>query len=349
MTTDHEPPPELDRYSRQIRFAPLGLDGQRRLQQGRVLVLGCGALGTAQADLLVRAGVGFVRLVDRDFVELSNLQRQSLFDEHDVAEALPKAVAAARRLARINSRITIEPVVADVAAETIRPLAHDVDVIVDGTDNFETRYLINDLAVESNKPWVYGGCLGAEGQTMTILPGDTPCLRCVMEEPPPAGAQPTCDLAGVLGPIIHAIAAIQALEVLKILAGRREAVQRGLILLDLWENRVKALKQAPRDPAGCPCCGRREFPWLHGHRAQRAAVLCGRNAVQINPPEPTSVDLAELAARLAPLGTVRQNPFLIRFTAEPYVLTCFPDGRTIVSGTDDPGLARSLVARYLGA
>src|SRR6184192_1141594 len=237
--------PNLDRYSRQMRFAGIGEAGQRKLLDARVTLCGCGALGTVLANSLVRAGVGHLRLVDRDFIETSNLQRQVLFDEHDVAENLPKAEAAARKLAAINSSVYVEPVVTDIDRTNIVALVEDADLILDGTDNFEIRYLINDVAVQLNKPWVYGGCIGSHGQTMTILPGKTPCLRCVFEAAPAPGETGTCETAGVLGPIVNVIASYQAAEAFKILTGRLGALNRELVYIDVWENTVRRIKIAP--------------------------------------------------------------------------------------------------------
>lgn len=341
---------DLSRYARQIRFAPLGEEGQHRLMHSRALVCGCGALGSFAANLLVRAGVGAVRIVDRDFVETSNLQRQVLFDEHDAAAGLPKAVAAAEKLARINSTVRVEPVVADLDPRNIEQLADGADVIVDGTDNFETRFLINDFAVSRRLPWVYGGCLGAEGQTMAILPGEGPCLRCLIPDCPPAGSTPTCDTAGILGPTVGFVASLEALEALKILSGNRAAVSRTLTVVDLWSNRLRQVDVAGlAAQSDCPACRRREFPWLAGRAASRSAVLCGRNAVQLTPAEGSPLDLAALEQRLHGVGDVRRNPYLLRFTAEAYEITVFPDGRAIVAGTDDPATARTVFAKYVGS
>jgi adenylyltransferase/sulfurtransferase len=343
-------PDDLSRYARQMRFAPLGDEGQRRLVQSRALVCGCGALGSFVANLLVRAGVGALRIVDRDFVETSNLQRQVLFDEHDAAAGLPKAVAAAEKLARINSTVRVEPVVADLDPRNIDQLADGADVIVDGTDNFETRFLINDFAVSRRRPWVYGGCLGAEGQMMTILPGEGPCLRCLIPDCPPAGSTPTCDTAGILGPTVGFIASLEALEALKILSGNRAAVSRSLTVVDLWNNRLRQVDVASlAGQTDCPACRRGEFPWLAGRAASRSAVLCGRNAVQLTPVEGPALDLAQLEQRLQGVGDVQRNPYLLRFKADAYEITVFPDGRAIVSGTDDPATARTVFARFVGS
>jgi adenylyltransferase/sulfurtransferase len=340
----------LERYARQVRFAPLGEAGQRRLLASRALVCGCGALGSVIANTLARAGVGKLRIVDRDFLELNNLQRQVLYDEADVAAGLPKAVAAAEKLRQINSTIDIEPIVADIDATNIERLTRDVDVIVDGTDNFEIRFLLNDASLRFGIPWIYGGCLGAEGQTMTILPGETACLRCLMRDVPPAGATDTCDTAGILGPIINVIASIEACEALKILAGRREAASRVLQVVDLWDNRVRqvrldALRAAAAD---CPACSRREFPWLDGQRGSQSAVLCGRNSVQLSFPGREPAPLDRLAEKLAALGAVSRNRYLLRFQVGKFTFTLFADGRAIVGGTSDVAEARSAYARYVG-
>ncbi|MBW8884061.1 MAG: ThiF family adenylyltransferase, partial [Planctomycetia bacterium] len=275
---------QKSRYARQMRFAPLGVEGQRKLLASRALVVGCGALGSVIANTLVRAGVGKLRIVDRDFLELNNLQRQVLYDEDDVSAGLPKAIAAKNRLERINSGVKIEPIVADVDHTNLERLLQDVDCLVDGTDNFETRFLLNDAAVKLGRPWVYGGCIGAEGQTLTILPGQTPCLRCLMPEPPPPGTTPTCDSAGILGTIIGVVASIEANEALKILSGHAEAISRTWTVLDLWDNTVRQIKLDSDRTPDCPCCGRHEFPWLAGERGSHTAVLCGRNAVQLSFP-----------------------------------------------------------------
>ncbi len=342
--------PDLSRYVRQMRFAPLGEAGQESIARGRALIVGCGALGSVIANTLGRAGVGKLRIVDRDFLELNNLQRQVLYDEADVASGLPKAIAAANKLRAINSQIEVEPIVADISAANIVELMQDVDVVVDGTDNFETRYLINDAALKLSTAWIYGGCIGAEGQSMTILPGETPCLRCLMPEAPPPGATPTCDSAGILGPIINVIASIEAMEALKILAGHRAATSRVLTVIDLWENRVRQVKlvslQAQR--AECPACQGREYPWLSGERGSHSAVLCGRNAVQLSVAE-SAISLDELEQKLRGLGRVTRNAFLLRFAIDDYQLTIFPDGRAIISGTEDIAAAKTIYARYIGA
>lgn len=338
-----------DRYAKQTRFAPLGEEGQRALGGSAALVVGCGALGSVVAETLVRAGVGTVRIVDRDFVELSNLQRQVLYTEADVERQLPKAVAAAEHLRAINSTVNVEPVVADVTHENIARLAEGVGVIVDGTDNFEARLLMNDYAVHSGTPWVYGGAVGAEGRVMPVLPGETACLTCLMPDAPAPGTMETCDTAGVLGPTVNVVASLEALEAMKILAGRREAVVRSLMVVDVWNGRWRSLSVANLHAAGtCPTCHRREFPWLEGERGASAAVLCGRNAVQLRPAAAGTIDLAATAERLRSVGRVAANPFLVRLTAEECEITLFEDGRAIVGGTDDPVRARSLFSKLIG-
>jgi adenylyltransferase/sulfurtransferase len=340
----------LDRYVRQMRFAPLGEDGQRRLVQSRVLLCGCGALGSVLANTLVRAGVGYVRLVDRDFLEWNNLQRQVLYDEQDVRSGLPKAVAAEAKLRKINSQVQIEAIVADVAPANIQRLLDDVDLILDGTDNFETRFLLNDASARWQIPWVYGGCIGSEGQTMTILPGQTPCLRCLMQDAPPPGTTATCDSAGILGPIVNVIASLQACEAIKILSGHPEAISRDLQVFDLWENRVRQVNlDSLKDAVDCPTCKAREFPWLEGARGSHTAVLCGRNAVQLSYPDRQQVSFESLASRLEGVGRVTHNRFLLRLDVDQYRITVFPDGRAIVGGTDDIVQAKTIYARYIGS
>ncbi|MEE2780817.1 MAG: ThiF family adenylyltransferase [Planctomycetota bacterium] len=339
----------LDRYARQWRYEPLGRSGQARLGEGRALICGCGALGSVIANTLARAGVGYLRIVDRDFLELNNLQRQVLFDEADVAARLPKAVAAATKLARINSEIEIEPLVADVDHRNILKLADSVDVILDGTDNFETRMLLNDAALRLDIPWIYGGCIGAEGQTMTVIPHQTACLRCVMREPPAPGETPTCDTAGILGSIVNVVASMQAAEAIKILSGNSDAIQTGLTIIDLWDNRLRQIgTQSIQSQEDCPACSGREAPWLQGDRGSQTAVLCGRNAVQLRSLEGQSLDLEYLAKKLAERGEVVQNKFLLRFTMVKFEFTIFPDGRAIVGGTDDIAEARTAFARFVG-
>lgn len=336
----------MKRYAKQILFKPLGEAGQKRLSTSRVAIIGLGALGSVLANHLVRAGVGHVRLVDRDFVELDNLQRQVLYDEDDVRGALPKAVAAARRLSKINSEVTLEPRVADVSHATAEALTGDVDLVLDGLDNFETRFVLNDACVKAGRPWVYGGCVGSYGMVMAVLPGEGPCFACLVGEKPAPGSSPTCDTAGVLNTAVATVASLQATEALKILIGKREALAGGLQTLDVWTNQWQRVK-VPR-AEGCACCGKREFRHLAASPSG-TAVLCGRNAVQITPAAPVLLDLAETERRLSALGKVRRNEYLLKVSVDGCELTLFPDARAIIQGTDDPARARSLYARYVGA
>ena len=347
----------LGRYHRQMLLPGVGEEGQRRLLASRALVVGCGALGTVIADLLARAGVGALTIVDRDVVEATNLQRQTLFDEADAAAGVPKAEAAARKLRAVNSGVRIEAVVADFGPRTAEKIARGRSgdmpgVIVDGTDNFQTRYLLNDLAVARGVPYIYGGAVGTAGMSMTIVPGRTPCLRCVFPDLPAPGTTPTCDTAGVLGPVTATVAAHEAAEAIKALLGRHEALSRGLVRFDLWGGGWRRIDLGEATP-GCPCCGQREFPFLDGSIAARAAVLCGRDSVQVNP-SPESVrsrlDLDALALRLAEHGSFESTRLLVRGTLreEGLELTVFPDARAIVKGTTEPGIAMAVYARYVG-
>lgn len=331
-----------DRYSRQIRFSGIGEEGQSRISEAHVTLVGCGALGTVHAEILARAGVGTLRIIDRDYVEESNLQRQLLFSEADAAEAMPKAQAAARRLAQVNSIVAVEPRVEDLTPASIDDLFEDTHLILDATDNFETRYLINDWAVRQSIPWVYGAAVGSYGLAMPVIPGKTACFACVYPEPP-VGAQPTCETAGVIAPVTAMVASWQAALALKILAGGEPAHK--LTMFDPWIGSVRQIAQPQPDPE-CRVCARREFRYLDGKR--RAPIsLCGRNAVQIHERQ-RPVNLAELASRLSATGTVRANEFALRLQVPPHEITVFPDGRAIIKGTTDPGVARSLYSRYVG-
>ena len=335
-------PRDRERYSRQILFAGVGERGQEALLRSHVAIAGCGALGSFHAAALARAGVGRLTVIDRDYIEASNLHRQWLFEEEDAEESLPKAAAAARRIARINSGIEVRPAIADLTASNAADLLGTADLILDGTDNFDARYLINDFAVSRGIPWVYGAAVGSYGLTMPVLPGRGPCLRCVYPEPP-SGAQPTCETAGVLNVIVSAVASIQVADALQILTGAE--IRPRITTLDLWKGGIRQIDAPDRDPE-CPTCARREFPYLE-ESARPPAVMCGRNAVQIAGAE-RSLDLAELKRRLEPLGTVRANEFALRFQTGDYELTVFADGRAIIKGTADTGVARSLYARYVG-
>jgi adenylyltransferase/sulfurtransferase len=339
----------FDRYVRQMRYPPLGEEGQKRLSESTVLLCGCGALGSVLANTLARAGVGHLRIVDRDFLELNNLQRQVLYDEDDVAAGLPKAIAAQRKLQAINSQIAIEAVVADVDSANIARFLDGADMVLDGTDNFETRFLINDAAIKLGVPWVYGGCIGTDGQTMTIVPGETACLRCLMQDAPPPGTTPTCDTAGILGPIVNVVASFQACEAIKILSGNTQAISRSLTVVQMWDGRIRQIDVSTlRDTVDCPTCKGNEFPWLDGQRGSHTAVLCGRNAVQLSFPDRERLSLDALAEQVASVGKVTRNEFLLRLAVGKYELTIFPDGRAIVGGTDDITEARNVYAKYVG-
>ena len=335
-------PTDRERYSRQILFPGIGESGQESLLQAHAVIAGCGALGSFHAAALARAGVGRLTVIDRDYVEPSNLHRQWLFEEADAAESMPKAAAAERRIARINSSIRVRGVIADLTASNVEELLGDAGVVLDGTDNFETRYLINDFAVSRGVPWVYGAAVASYGLTMPVIPGRTACLRCVYPDPP-SGAQPTCETAGVLNVIVSAVASIQVADALRILTGAD--LHARITTLDLWKGGIRQIDTPQRDPE-CPACARREFSYLEETR-RPPERLCGRNAVQISG-EVRPIDLAKLQARLEPLGEVRANQYALRFFTSPYELTVFPDGRAIVKGTSDTGLARSLYARYVG-
>jgi adenylyltransferase/sulfurtransferase len=333
---------DRERYSRQILFPGIGERGQEALLQGHAVIAGCGALGSFHAAALARAGVGRLTLIDRDYVEPSNLHRQWLFEEADAAEALPKAAAAERRIARINSAIRARGIIADLTAANVAELLGDAGVILDGTDNFETRYLINDFAVSRGIPWVYGAAVASYGLTMPVIPGRTACLRCLYPNPP-SGSQPTCETAGVLNVIVSAVASIQVADALRILTGAD--LRARITTLDLWKGGIRQIDAPDRDPE-CPACARREFPYLEESRRPPES-LCGRNAVQISGGT-HPLDLAALQARLEPLGQVRANPYALRFFTGAFELTLFPDGRAIVKGTSDTGIARALYARYVG-
>ncbi|HEX5884940.1 MAG TPA: ThiF family adenylyltransferase [Pyrinomonadaceae bacterium] len=335
-----------DRYSRQILFSGIGEEGQRRLTAARVLIVGCGALGSAHAESLARAGVGHLRIVDRDFVEPSNLQRQTMFTESDAEKRLPKAIAAANHLRQINSAIQIEPHVTDVNYSNIEQLIAAGDVVIDGTDNFATRYLINDACVKHNITWIYGAAVGSYGVTMTIRPHQTACLRCVFEEAPPAASAPTCDTAGVIMPIINVVSAVQVTETLKLITGRIEDLHGSLMQFDVWRNEWRRIGPgAPRPD--CPTCGLARYEML-SHAAEGAAVLCGRDAIQISPSQPTRINFSSLAERLRRLGEVKFNEYLLRFKTGNFELTVFQDARSIIRGTDEIAIARSLYAKYIG-
>jgi molybdopterin/thiamine biosynthesis adenylyltransferase len=336
-----------ERYSRQILFEGIGPEGQKRLLASRVVIIGCGALGSAQAESLARAGVGFLRIIDRDFVESSNLQRQTMFTERDAEERLPKAIAAADHIKQINSQILIEPVVADVNHSNIEQLIRTCDLVIDGTDNFSTRYLINDACVKHQMNWIYGAAVGSYGVTMTIRPHQSACLRCLFDELPAAGSAPTCETAGVIMPIINIISAVQVSEALKLLTSNFEDLHGSLLQFDVWRNEWRQINPgSPR--ADCKTCALGVFESLAAEADERAAVLCGRDAVQILPATPTAINFQSLAARLEGAGEVKFNDYLLRFRTGDFELTVFQDARSIIRGTDEISMARSLYSKYIG-
>ncbi|MEP6818901.1 MAG: ThiF family adenylyltransferase [bacterium] len=336
-----------ERYSRQILFSGIGKEGQLQLLKSRALIIGCGALGSAQAESLARAGVGKLRIVDRDFVEASNLQRQTMFTERDADERIPKAVAAANHIREINREIEVEPEIADVNHSNIERLIRDCDVVLDGTDNFATRYLINDACVKHEINWIYGAAVGSYGVTMTVRPHQTPCLRCVFEEAPPAASAPTCDTAGVIMPIISVVAAVQVTEALKLLTGKADELHGVLMQFDIWRNEWRKINPGPPSP-DCPTCAHGRFETLEAAAGDFAAVLCGRNAVQISPAQATQLNFEELAERLRVTGEVKFNDYLLRFRTGEFELTVFQDARSIIRGTSEITTARSLYAKYIG-
>jgi molybdopterin/thiamine biosynthesis adenylyltransferase len=334
------------KYSRQMLFQAMGREGQERLLASRAVLVGCGAIGAAAANLLVRAGIGRLRILDRDFVEPSNLQRQTLFDESDAREALPKAVAAERKLRAINSDVQVEGIIADLSPRNAAELLSGFPLILDGTDNFETRFLLNDFAVKTQTPWIYAAAVRSYGVTMTMLPRKTACLACLLESPGGSGVEETCDTVGVLGPIVNLVASLQVVEALKLLSGRGSSLHGRLLSCDVWSGRFQSV-QPERHPQ-CRVCVHREFSHLAGE-AQPHITMCGRDSVQIHE-RSRSLDLKALQDRLAPaVPDVRQNGFLLRFRIPPYEMTVFSDGRAILKGTKDPAVARSLYAKYIGA
>ena len=338
--------PETDeRYSRQVLFSGIGAAGQSRLLEARIAIVGCGATGSALAALLARAGVGTLRIIDRDYVEASNLQRQTLFDESDAAESLPKAIAACRRIAAFNSQVVVQPQVSDLRPENTDELLSGVDLILDGTDNFEARYLVNDYAVKNSLPWIYTAAVGSYAITMNVIPGETACLSCIFPESP-SGMVETCETVGILNSAVNFAASVAATEAMKLLTGAKEQLRRTLLSYDLWRNeRAEVSAAAPRPD--CPTCVRREFPYLAGE-GRPHITLCGRNSVQIHE-RARPIDLGDMSERLKPHGSVRHNAFVLKFWKDPFEMTLFPDGRAIIKGTTDTAVARSLYARYVGS
>jgi adenylyltransferase/sulfurtransferase len=334
-----------DRYSRQVLFQPVGVEGQEKLRASKVVIIGCGALGTAQANLLTRAGVGTLRIVDRDYVEASNLQRQTLFDESDAVENLPKAVAAEHKLKLINSDVAVEGVVADFNGRRAEDLVAGFDLILDGTDNFEARYLLNDAAVKLGVPWIYGAVVGGYGTTMTVLPARTACLACVFPDLP-KGLLPTCDTVGVIASAAVWVASVQVTESMKILTGSDQDLHGAMLAYDIWKNQFQQI--TPQRNPGCRACGARDFVHLAG-TGPTHVTLCGRNSVQIHQRESRALDLEALKARLEEFGPVRSNNFLLKCLLDPYELTVFADGRAIIKGTQDAAVARGIYAKYIGS
>ena len=350
--------PALARYNRQMLWAPIGVEGQRKLQQARVFMVGCGALGTVLANTLARAGVGHLTIADRDFIEINNLQRQVLFDETDIAEQLPKAEAAKRKIANINSAVQVDAVVSDINFKNITQFAQGQDLLLDGTDNFETRFLINDVSAKLNIPWIYGACISAMGLAMVVRPGITPCLRCIFESAPPPGMNPTCDTAGVLGPTVNVVASWQAMEAIKMLTGNIDAVSKALFSFDLWDNRYQQLNiSKAREIADCPVCKHQKYEFLTGDFSSSTISLCGRNAVQVNNPAVDKVDFEQISRGLQTVGNPTFNKFMLKCSiregqgerARNFDLTVFADGRAIIKGTNDIAVGRAVYAKYVGA
>jgi adenylyltransferase/sulfurtransferase len=337
----------MDRYSRQILFKEIGEEGQSKIRRSRAAVVGIGALGSASSEMLVRAGVGYLRLVDRDYVDVTNLQRQSLFDEKSYEESLPKAIAAREKLRSINSEVDVDARVEDLNPNNAEELLGDVDLILDGMDNFETRYLVNDMSIHLGTPWIYAACVGSYGMSFVIQPGVTPCLRCYIEAEPPPGSSPTCDTVGIIAPIVHGVVAFQVTEALKILSGREDALLGSVVSVDVWNGKVDRFKLS--DPGkDCPACGHKNLEYFSGKSQSLATTLCGRNAVQIRPGSAGDLSLVEIGRRLSALGDVKVTPHLLRFSVEEKEIVLFADGRAIIHGTEDPTEARSIYARYVG-
>lgn len=341
-----------DRYARQVQYTPIGAEGQAQIGDATVAVLGCGALGTVAAELLARAGVGHLRVIDRDVVEWSNLQRQSLFNEQDATEGRSKADAACQRLAAINSGIELTPIVTDVNSGNMDSILTGCDLIIDAADNFLIRFLLNDWSLRSRTPWVHGGCIGAAGQVRLFDGNGSPCFRCLVPEPPPASAVDTCDTAGVVGAATHLIASLQAIEAIKWLSGNRSAVDTNLKSVDLWSNRIRSLTLSPAISQKCPACKDNQYEFLEGDRAvhsESAAVLCGRDAVQISRPHEHNIDLSLYDLRWKSVGRVQSTPFFVRlFPDTEHSVTLFRDGRVVITGTSEISEARTLCDRFVG-
>jgi len=334
-----------ERYSRQIRLRQIGEAGQEKINKSRVAVIGTGALGTVIANNLCRAGVGYLRLVDRDYVELSNLQRQTIFDEKDVEDNLPKAVAAVLHLQKVNSEIVLEPVVSDVNAGNIEKLIEGIDLVLDGTDNVETRLLINDACQKHNIPWVYGGALMSSGMTMNILPGETACYRCIQHEAPTPGSHPTCSSVGVLGMITGIIGCLESTEALKILTGSPE-VSKKICYIDIWQNTIEYIDISKSKE--CPACGQGNYEYLNSFQGSYTTSLCGRDSIQVIPARTAEIDFPAMAEKLSPLGIVKYNPYILNFAVNNLEITLFKDGRAIIKNAKDENSAKSVYSEYIG-
>jgi molybdopterin/thiamine biosynthesis adenylyltransferase len=339
----------LERYSRQILFQHIDGNRQKKLINSTVLLIGCGALGTVSSSYLVRAGIGELRIIDRDFIEENNLQRQILFDEVDILENIPKAVAAQKKLQRINSNVKVEGIVTDINDSNIDELTKDVDIIIDGTDNFETRFLVNDYCVKNSIPWVYGACIGSRGVVMNIIPSMTPCLRCVFETMPQMGSFPTCDTAGVIGPIAGIIASFQVTEAIKILTGNYASVNKSLLEIDVWETNFRQIDISElKDTNNCPTCKLHNYEFLKAEAGIMTTLLCGKNAIQVMSRNIGNIDLRHLEQRLGSITDVSCNDFMLKFKIKDHAFTVFPDGRAIITGTADTSIAKGLYSKYLG-
>lgn len=339
----------LERYSRQILFKDIGIEGQKRLRDKYAVIAGCGALGSVIANSLARGGIGKLKIIDRDFIEESNLQRQILFDEDDIRNDLPKAVAAKKRLQNINSNIVIEAIVSDISNSNVEELIKGADIVLDGLDNFETRFLLNDCCVKDNIPWIYGACVGSAGLSMNVIPGMTPCLRCIFETPPPPGSSPTCDTNGIIAPIANIIASIQVAEAFKILTGNFDAINKKLIRIDVWHCKYDEINiENVKDVSDCPTCKNGKFEFLIGNTGSSTTTLCGRNAVQIKYNGVKNANFKDIAQRLGQIADVRYNDFMLKFKIDGYEITLFSDGRAIIWGTNDSVTAKNLYAKYIG-
>ena len=339
---------EKDRYSRQVLYQGIGKEGQQKLTQSKVLIIGCGGLGSVSSELLARAGVGYLKIIDRDFLELSNLQRQILFEEDDVKEGLPKAIAAEQKLKKINSTVKIEALVEDANRYNIEMLLQDVDLVIDATDNFETRLLINEACIKNSTPWIYGACVESYGLIMNIIPGKTPCFRCVFEKIPAPGSALTCETVGVINSIVTVIASIQCTEALKILTGNHKQLNKNFMTIDLWKNEIQMIDiSKTNQEKKCPVCNYKQFNILTGKQGTTFTTLCGRNAVQIIPFEKTEIDLMQLAIKLSTFGDPIYSEFFLRIAIKEHELSIFSDGRAIIKGTTDTGIARGLYTKYV--